>query len=89
VIQPTKLFEIFSHNLTFLSYVRKDQIEILSKWNFKSDQVYNFDLQISEVKSQDSIVDIATGYGLDDWGVEVRVPMEVRIFFSSSRPDWL
>jgi hypothetical protein len=32
--------------------------------------------------NQDSVVGIATGYGLDDWGVGVRVPVGSRIFFS-------
>jgi hypothetical protein len=31
-------------------------------------------------------VGIATGYGLDDWGVGVRVPGGSRIFSTSSRP---
>jgi hypothetical protein len=31
----------------------------------------------------------ATGYGLDDRGVGVRVPIEARIFISSRRPDRL
>jgi hypothetical protein len=34
-------------------------------------------------------VGIATGYGLDDRGVGVRVPVESRIFFSPRRPDLL
>jgi hypothetical protein len=38
--------------------------------------------------SQDSSIGIATGYGLDDWGVRVRVPVGSRIF-SSPRPDRL
>jgi hypothetical protein len=33
--------------------------------------------------------DIATGYGLDDRGVQVRVPVGLRIFFTQHRPDWL
>jgi hypothetical protein len=33
-------------------------------------------------------VGIATGYGLDDNGVGIWVPVEVRIF-TSPRPDWL
>jgi hypothetical protein len=36
--------------------------------------------------SQDSIVRIATGYGLDDQGVGVRVPVGSRIFSTLSRP---
>jgi hypothetical protein len=36
--------------------------------------------------SHDSVVGIATGYGLDDWGVGVQVPVGSRIFSTSSRP---
>jgi hypothetical protein len=39
--------------------------------------------------SRDSAVDIATGYGLDDRGVGVRVPVESRILSSPRRPDRL
>jgi hypothetical protein len=34
----------------------------------------------------DSVLDIASGYGLDDRGVEVRFPVESRIVSTSSRP---
>jgi hypothetical protein len=37
---------------------------------------------------RDSAVGIATGYGLDDRGVGVRVPVGSRIFSSPRRPDW-
>jgi hypothetical protein len=37
----------------------------------------------------DSIVSIATDYGLDDGGVGVRIPVESRIFSSPHRPDRL
>jgi hypothetical protein len=40
-------------------------------------------------KSRDSAVGIATGYGLGDRGVRVRVPVESRIFSSPRRPDRL
>jgi hypothetical protein len=36
-----------------------------------------------------SVVGIATGYGPDDRGVGVRVPVESSIFFSRRRPDRL
>jgi hypothetical protein len=36
-----------------------------------------------------SVVGTATGYGLDDRGIGVRVPVGSRIFFSPSRPDRL
>jgi hypothetical protein len=40
-------------------------------------------------KSQDSTVGVATGYGLDDRGVAVPVPIGSRIFCSPQRPDRL
>jgi hypothetical protein len=40
-------------------------------------------------ESQDSAVGVATGYGLDDQGVGVRVPVVARIFTSPCRPDRL
>jgi hypothetical protein len=39
--------------------------------------------------SRDSAVGIATGYGLDDRGIGVRVPVRSRIFSSQCRPDRL
>jgi hypothetical protein len=36
-----------------------------------------------------SVVGIATGYGLDDLGIGVRVPGGSRIFSSPNRPDRL
>jgi hypothetical protein len=39
------------------------------------------------VRSRDSVVGIATGYGLDDRGVGVLVPVGSRIFSSPRRPD--
>jgi hypothetical protein len=43
----------------------------------------------SLVGSRDSVVGIATSYGLDDRGVGVRVPVGSRIFSSPDRPDRL
>jgi hypothetical protein len=40
-------------------------------------------------RSRDSVVGIATGYGLDDRGVGVRVPLGSRIFSSPRPPDRL
>jgi hypothetical protein len=39
--------------------------------------------------SQDSVVSTAAGYGLDDRGVGVRVPLGSKIYFSPCRPDRL
>jgi hypothetical protein len=44
-------------------------------------------LQWTNSRSQDRAVGIATGYGLDDGGVQDRVPEGLKIFFSTSRPD--
>jgi hypothetical protein len=41
------------------------------------------------IGSRDSVVGIATSYGLDDRGVGVRVPVGSRIFCSPNRPDRL
>jgi hypothetical protein len=53
-----------------------------SKWNI-------FLYVTNSPMSRDSVVGIATGYGLDDRGVVVRVPVESRIFSSPHRPDRL
>jgi hypothetical protein len=39
--------------------------------------------------SRDSAVSIVTGYGLDDRGVGVRIPVGSRIFSSPQHPEWL
>jgi hypothetical protein len=41
---------------------------------------------LSNIKSRDSVVGIATGYRLDDRRVRVRVPVGVRRFSSLCRP---
>jgi hypothetical protein len=41
----------------------------------------------SKEMSRDNVVGIATGYGLDDRGVGVRVLVGSRIFSSPRRPD--
>jgi hypothetical protein len=40
-------------------------------------------------KSRESVIGIATTYGLDDQGVRVRVPVGSRIFSSPCHLDWL
>jgi hypothetical protein len=58
------------------SWVHPRAIELFGKKNWST---------VS--KSRDSSVGITTGYGLDDQGVGVRVPMRSRIFCSPRRPD--
>jgi hypothetical protein len=43
----------------------------------------------TSTQSRDSIVSIATDYGLDGRGVRVRVPVGSNIFFPPCGPDWL
>jgi hypothetical protein len=51
--------------------------------------VLQFSTSTKYVRSRDSAVGIATGYGLDDRGVGVRVPVGSTIFSSPCRPDRL
>jgi hypothetical protein len=48
-----------------------------------------YNLGTDHIEEPASIVGIATGYGLDDWGVGVRVPDGSRIFSSLNRPQRL
>jgi hypothetical protein len=51
-----------------------------------------FKLQLTDHVSKrcrDSVVGIATSYGLDERGVGVRVPVGLRMFSSPRRPDRL
>jgi hypothetical protein len=48
-----------------------------------------FHLFFEFIRSLDSAVGITTGYGLDDRGVGVRVPVGSGFFSSPRRPDWL
>jgi hypothetical protein len=45
--------------------------------------------KILGIRSLDSSVGMATGYGLDDRGVRIRVAEGSTIFSSPRRPDWL
>jgi hypothetical protein len=53
----------------------------------RRNQIYDYCTLIN--KSRDSVVGIATGYGLDGQGVGVRVPVWARIFTSPCRPNRL
>jgi hypothetical protein len=41
------------------------------------------------IESRDSAVSMVTGYGLEDQGVGVQVPVQEIIFTSPCHPDWL
>jgi hypothetical protein len=44
--------------------------------------------ELQHIRSRGSAVSIATGYGLDDRGVDVRVQVGSRILSSQCRLDW-
>jgi hypothetical protein len=48
-----------------------------------------FSAVLVKIRSRDSVVGIATGYGLDGRGFRVRDPVGSRILSSSRRPDRL
>jgi hypothetical protein len=55
-------------------------------------QYFNWEVRIFQpvifhTKSRDNVVGIATGYGLKDRGIGVRVPVGSRIFSSAGRPQ--
>jgi hypothetical protein len=55
----------------------------------KTQNTYRINDVIKRLRSRDSVVGIATGYGLDDRGIGVPVPVGSRIFSSPRRPDRL
>jgi hypothetical protein len=60
-------------------------LQLAVYWDFPLD----FHRPTYVVGSQDSAVGIVIGYGLDERGVGVRVPVESRIFSSPRHPDRL
>jgi hypothetical protein len=54
-----------------------------------TNNLLSFKKTSNNLKHRDIVVGIATGYGLDDQGLGVQVPVGVRIFSSPRRPDWL
>jgi hypothetical protein len=58
-------------------------------WQTLSIYAHIFTSLFMYCRSRDSVICIATGYGLDDRGVGVRVPVGSRIFLSPRRPDRL
>jgi hypothetical protein len=56
---------------------------------YRYECMHHIKIQYYSIGSRDSVVGITTSYGLNDRGVEVRVPVGSRIFTSPNRPDWL
>jgi hypothetical protein len=57
-------------------------------WRQTDRQIQTYICTHISVGSRDSSVGIATGYGLDDREVGLRVPVGSRIFSSPRPPDW-
>jgi hypothetical protein len=60
-----------------------------ARWTQPTSSDSDQDKVLRDLPSYDSVVGIATGYGLDDRGIGVRVPVGARIFSSPCRPDRL
>jgi hypothetical protein len=68
----------------------KITVRLVKKSKFNYQNLINLILSFTVTEwSRDSVVGIATGYGLDDRGVRVRVPTGAKIFYSPRRPDRL
>jgi hypothetical protein len=87
VMETVKISEmlVFSSTLTRLT-AWEDFGTFIHLESFKS---YIISKRLTDYKSQDSAVSIATGYGLDNQGVRVRVLVEARIFSSPCCTDRL
>jgi hypothetical protein len=76
-----------SKNLIHIYFTKYNVIQTLG---MKTSDFTKFRLFICGLfNDADSAVGIATGYGLGDRGVGVRVPVEPRVFSSPRRPDRL
>jgi hypothetical protein len=75
-----------------LAYINVQKSVVITSSHYGSiDHFINgtFEFLTFCIRSRDSVVCIASSYGLDDRGVGVRVPVGSRIFFSPNRPDRL
>jgi hypothetical protein len=80
--RPTSSLLQSAHQfLTVFTLIHGD---FFSKYCFLENRGYRL-----KVRSRDSVICIATGYGLDDRGVGVRVPVGSRFFSSSRDPNGL
>jgi hypothetical protein len=70
--------------ISFLSQAIPFHATVSHFFNTKFNNILLYNIYLG--MSRDSTVSITTGYGLDDRGVGVRVPIGSRIFFTSSRP---
>jgi hypothetical protein len=90
-LQILGALKCFLHFCTFLPSVHFCELLLLPLYLIfpESNKSFVPFSSIARLRSRDSADGIATGYGLDDRGVGVRVPVGWRIFSSPSRPDRL
>jgi hypothetical protein len=70
-------------------HLLQSDIDCVQKQCLNNGMKLNISKTTVTLERRHSSVGVATGYGLDDQGVGDRVPMGIRIFTSSRRPDWL
>jgi hypothetical protein len=87
--QCSSLMKMFENELLRRTFRHKVDEVTWGSRKLNTEKLSNFYPSQSIIKNRDSVVSIATGYGLDDQGVGVRVPVGSRIFFSPCRPDRL
>jgi hypothetical protein len=80
--------------LTIMCCIPEDIVFYHSCENHKSNQyllskIWKFLVVWITCKSRCSAAGITSGFGLNDWGVEVLVPVGSRIFTYPYCPDWL
>jgi hypothetical protein len=63
--------------------------DVLTRLQDGHKPIHNYLALNYHCRSRDSVIGIATGYGLDDRGVGIRVPVGSRIFSSPRCPDRL
>jgi hypothetical protein len=86
-IMNNRIFGQLCNKITHLKYaVRSRETQFDNHWYKLRNNKINYILWKCYV---DSVVGIATGYGLDDWGIGIRVPVGARIFTSPCLRDWL
>jgi hypothetical protein len=83
-----KIFSVHSLNSCVLQRTLDTLMQISGRINTETASSFIYSsLHVYITKSRDSVVGIATDYGVDDQGVGVRVPVRARIFTSPRRPD--
>jgi hypothetical protein len=82
---------LFPINRTTRRHIPEDSINLQlymnNLWVFNFVSFFKYDIPRTPSGSRDSSVRKAAGYGLDDRGIGIRVPVKARIFSSLCRQD--